>query len=289
MLMRNRGLIIRVLSITLIIVFILFIASSIHSCVAAQAPKEEEAPPRVATEISAQSQEALNQALDQDDLLAQIAQKADKYPDEAMLTMAIHQPASRSFIVSYPALEEHAAKDFSESATKGQAPQFYTWDARWAAIDFAEKPFILSGSGPTILSAAYMSIYGEADRGPADMMRAITSAKAEDETLGMSPSFLLNNAKDVKLQVRSYEASGQNISAVLENKGLVAIPVDAAKLDSYSPAHWILVLASTDTGAVRILDPMNEQTTAHEWDPSTIAAASSNKTMYALSATDSSK
>lgn len=258
--------------------------SSMVSCVSSLvSPKEEPAAPVAATSLQQDTQDALAQAVDHADKIKQLAAQANSYTSDDLVYLGLREPAALDFVLGYPKLSKHEAQTGDAlSATKGQVNPLYTWDNRWGAVDFAGKPFAVSGSGPVVLTMARAGLLGQADKRPEAIAALIEKAGQATGDTAMSADYLLDHAKDLGLSAKFYAATGKNITAVVNETTYLALPMSADSLTS--EAHWVLVWGKTEAGAVMVYDPSSTEVSSRSWDPSVIANGSIKQTAYALTA-----
>ncbi|WP_322354489.1 hypothetical protein [Paratractidigestivibacter sp.] len=285
----RRALTLAALGVVLAILLVVGVTSCVSSCNAKreetqqqQEAQQSEQPPRVAAGISDDLTSRLESALDRNDKLAQIAQNADKYADTLLVELALAHPEAIDFVASYPDAEK-TGQAFGSSVTKGKAPEFYCWDARWGAVDYGGHALAVSGSGPVAFSMAYMGLTGKNDKTPADIAALATEANAATGESGTAATFFTSAASGLGLTVESYESNAVDLNAVLDYGTYLLIE---AKADTLSEdAHWILVVSENSDGTVGIYDPTDPQASERPWSSFTIASACD--TFYAVSAQSS--
>ncbi len=282
----RRMLFFLIAALLVLVLLVLAISSCVRGCSSSTTDSEDEVnsqDSRVAAGASSGITTALTPALNVADNLNKIAQNADKYSDTRMIELAVSEPDAVEFVANYPDADK-SAQTFTDSVTKGSYPALYDWDSRWGNIDYADGAFGITGSGPTVLSMAYMGLTGSSDKTPATIADIATSAGYANGDAGLSSDFFDNTLAQVGLAGHKYTPSGDNISLVLEDGAPLAVLVKANTLTSY--AHWVLVSGTADDGSVYVNDPTSATVSSHTWAASTIS--SDADTMYALSATDNS-
>lgn len=275
------------IAVIIVIVIIVLIIVGIASCVSSSAQQADqsaqEETARVASGISDDLSAQLNTRLDQDDQIAQIAQSADQYPDERLVELALNEPSAISLVAGY-LTSDKTAESYDETTAVGTYPQLYCWDSRWGDVDYAGSALAVNGSGPTVVSMAYMGLTGQSNESPADIASMVTSSGLASGDTYFDATFLTDNVSTLGLSCKSYDTTSDNITSALTSGTVIAVSVQADTLTS--EAHWILLVENGDTGLV-VHDPTSTSVSARTWQVSEIVSAA-DATFYALSASSSS-
>lgn len=238
---------------------------------AEKAAKEEGQDTRVSTTVSASLAEDLSARLDQNELLSQIAQNADKVPDPRLIELALAEPTAIELVAGYvdgSASEKGAA--YGSDAYVGSYPKLYDWDKRWGYVTYNGAPLALTGSGPTSLAMAYIGLTGKTDQTPATLSALITQANGTDTVYGTSASYFLEDASSLGLQVEQDSASGETLADTIESGTVILLQLRERSLTD--DAHWALAVSRNLDGSINVYDPTSSSVTEHPWDPDTIAA-----------------
>ena len=236
---------------------------------------------RVAAGVSEDLARQFATELDRADKLAQIAANADQYENQGLLELALSEPAAIDFVAAYPESSKEA-QPYEDEVTQGTVPELYCWDERWGAVDYADAPLALTGSGPTALAMARMGLLGNAEQTPATVAQAVSDAGMAGGDSGMSADFLGDQLSALGLSSSSYASNADNLLQVLDTGTYLLLEVSAGTLTD--SAHWVLVTAENEDGSVTVLDPTSPDVSSHTWDAATVASAATN--IYALTAAD---
>lgn len=206
----------------------------------------------------------LTPILNRNDKLSWIAKNTSKYPDTRIIELALREPDAIDFVYQWPSAKKEA-QPFTGGVLRGTAPQFFSWDLRWANVDFAGIPLAVTGDVPCVASMAYMATTGNTDKTPATMGQIITSAGLVDERGNTSTEFFKKTPAEAGISFKSIDPNAQSISEALGQRNLVA----AHLVNETHPelSHWVLIADHSQTGALVIYDPVSSQNSAHLWDP----------------------
>ena len=281
----NRRLIIAALGALLVVILLVVgISSCVRGCSADQGSTSGTGNPidsRVAEGVSEELTQQFATQLDRGEKLKDIAANANQYENQGLLELALSEPAAIDFVAAYPESSKEA-QPYEDAVTQGTVPELYCWDARWGAVDYADAPLALTGSGPTALAMARMALTGTADQTPATIAQAVSDAGMAGGESGMSADFLGEPLAALGIASTDYAANADNLLQALETGSYVLIEVTAGSLTDAT--HWVLVTGSNDDGSVTVLDPTSPDVSSHTWDAATIASGAT--TMYALTAAD---
>ncbi len=279
----NRRLIIlAVIALLVIVLLVVGISSCVRSCSSDQTTgSENPVDSRVAAGVSEDLTRQFATELDRADKLAQIAANADQYENQGLLELALSEPAAIDFVAAYPESSKEA-QPYEDEVTQGTVPELYCWDERWGAVDYADAPLALTGSGPTALAMARMGLLGNAEQTPATVAQAVSDAGMAGGDSGMSADFLGDQLSALGLSSSSYASNADNLLQVLDTGTYLLLEVSAGTLTD--SAHWVLVTAENEDGSVTVLDPTSPDVSSHTWDAATVASAATN--IYALTAAD---
>lgn len=242
-------------------------------------PKNEQ-DNRVAAGVSAMMTSKFTEALDQADLLAQIAETANEYEDERLLTLALNEPSALQFVADYPTSDKSSSR-YEDPLTRGDVPCLYNWDKRWGAVTYGDGPLAVTGSGPTTLAMAYMGLTGKADFTPTEIAQQASKANYFGNDSGTKGELFVKLPETMGLISESYEPSSDNFYSIGENT-VFAVEVNAGTLTDQ--AHWVLVVNINADGSVTVFDPTSTAVSARPWDMNTIADGSTS--FYSISASE---
>lgn len=290
----------------IVVIVVIVLISGISSCVSGsratqnenqQAEEQTESKPRVASGISDDLTRQFNTVLDRDDQMAQIAQNADQYDDDRLLTLALNEPEAVSFVANYLTADK-SASSYTDKVTKGEVPQLYDWDTRWGYVTYGDGCIGVTGSAPTTVAMAYMGLTGRSDVTPATLAQG-TSAAGSSTSQNSNNSNASNNANasssnsntstttsdsaesviqlmsQAGLDATQYDSSSDTLVACLSSSSVAAVYVDEDGLQDNRSAHWALVVGMNQDGTLNVFDPTSSLVSTRTWDSSTIARASS--------------
>ena len=281
------------LLIGIIIIVIVALVVGVSSCVrgnkerAATQQAEQEAKPvneqdkRVAAGVSAAMTSKFTEALDQDELLAKIAEQADTYDDERLLTLALREPASRQFVADYPSSDK-SSRPYTDAVTRGEVPQLYDWDDRWGAVTYGDGPLAVVGSGPTTLAMAYMGLTGKTDFSPTEIAQQATKSNYASGESGSKGELFSKLTTSMGLKAEETAPASETLLYSLGESTVFAVELKANTLTD--EAHWALVVNMDENGLLTVFDPTSTQVSSMHWGTDTIANAST--VFYAISASE---
>lgn len=293
-----------VVLIAIIVIVIVVLIAGISSCVSSAtspAPQndnttEEEQAPRVASGISDTLTEEFNEALDRSDQLAQIAQSADKYDDDRLLELALHEPEAISFVANY-LTASRSGSSYGDTVTQGEVPQLYDWDTRWGYVSYGDGCIGVTGSGPTTVAMAYMGLTGKSDTTPATIAQASSGSSSSSRSNSNSNSNSTSNSntssttsttdlnssdtvidlmESAGLSATAYDPSSDTLVACLSSNSVAAVHIDEDGLVDDSDDHWALVVGMNDDGSLNVFDPTSSFVSNRTWSSSDIANASTS-------------
>lgn len=278
----RRLIILAVLALVLVVLLVVGVSSCVRGCSSSSESSTDTNPidSRVSVGVSEDLTKQFSARLDQNEKLAHIAASASGYEDQGLPELALSCPEAIDFVAAYPEAEK-TAQPYEDSVSQGTVPELWCWDARWGSVDYAGRPLALTGSGPTALSMAYMSLTGSADKTPADIASLVSDAGLATGDSGMSASFLTSGIENLGLTCSTYTSNADNLSRLLDTGTHLLIEAKAKTLTD--AAHWVLVVSENEDGSVVVYDPTSPAISAHPWDPATVASACD--TLYVLSAT----
>ncbi len=244
-------------------------------------PKNEQ-DARVAAGVSASMTSKFTEALDDADLLATIAETADQYDDDRMLTLALQEPSSRPFVAAYPKSDK-ASRPYDGDVKRGEVPCLYNWDEHWGAVTYSDGPLAVTGSGPTTLAMAYMGLTGKTDYSPTEIAQQSRKSNYAEGDSGTKGEMFSKLPTTMGLTSTEYSPSAETLSFALSGTTVFAAEVKEGTLTD--EAHWVLVVNMNEDGSVTVFDPTSTYVSSRPWDAGTIANAS--KTFFAISPSES--
>ena len=286
-LLRPRVLLFVAILILVIVVMIVGVTSCIRRNNEATAQKVEETKPkneqdsRVAAGVSASMTSKFTEALDDADLLAQIAENADKYDDDRMLLLALAEPSSRKFILAYPDSDK-SSRPYDGGVKRGEVPSLYNWDERWGAVTYGDGPLAVTGSGPTTLAMAYMGLTGKTDFSPTEIAQQASKSNYADGDSGTKGEMFSKLTNSMGLTGNEYTPAAETLYALSESTVVAAELKEDTLTDD---AHWVLVVNVNEDETVTVFDPTSTYVSSRTWDMGSIVNAS--KTFFALSPSES--
>lgn len=300
-----------ILLLVIVIVVVIVLISGISSCVSGsrstqsdnqQAEEQTETKPRVASGISDDLTRQFNTVLDRDDQMAQIAQNADQYDDDRLLTLALNEPEAVSFVANYLTADK-SASSYTDEVTRGEVPQLYDWDTRWGYVSYGDGCIGVTGSAPTTIAMAYMGLTGRSDVTPATIAQGtstIGSSSSQNSnasngtntsssnsntsgTASDSAESVIQLMSETGLDATQYDSSSDTLVACLSSSSVAAVYIDEDGLQDNRSAHWALVVGMNQDGTLNVFDPTSSLVSTRTWDSSTIARASSTILYVTLS------
>ncbi len=271
------------LAILLLIILVVGISSCVRGCSSEKASSSNEqvnpVDSRVAYGVSENLTRELSTSLDRAEKVQQIAKNADKYSDQELIELALAQEDAVDFVASYPDAA-HEAASYTDAVSKGTVPDLWCWDSRWGAVDYAGHALAVSGSGPTSLAMAYMSLVGDAKQTPATIASTVEADGLATGDSYMDSSFVEKEAANLGLSAKSYTASADNINIAVDANSYALIEVKAGTVTDKT--HWVLVVSENQDGTVLIKDPTSPEACSRAWSPNTLASGSQH--LYAITA-----
>ena len=283
-----RALAVLAAGIIILILLIVGITSCVRGCTA---PKKEtvEATQNengIATGISAELSKSLETQLATGDNWKTIAKNADKYSNERTIELALEDPAAVDFVAKVPTASKEA-QTYSDTVTQNTVPLLYSYDTRWGFVDYAGAPLGVTGSGPTALAMAYMSLTGKNDQTPATIAKLATDNNYATGDAFTDLSFFSDKAKDLGLSAESVDASMEEITGSLKNNHPIIV---LANDNTFTKHQHYVVLASLNTdGTVNVYDPTNSLVSTRPWAAQTILGYTSSKMMVMHAASQDSQ
>ena len=284
----RRTILVIAVALVILIIAVLGISSCVRGCTA-EKPEEvvvNEQDARVAAEASAEITSVLTPQLNLGESYAQLAQQANRYEDTSLIQLAIDEPSALELVLAYPNLTDpenedaEISKPYSEPVTQGVVVRLYCWDARWGAVDFNGGPLALTGSGPSALASAIMTVTGKSDKTPADIAELVTANQATGGDTGMLSQFITNHASELGITSQFYEPGIENLRALLAQGTMVLADVKAGVLGD--DAHWVFITSLNDDGSVSLFDPTSTENSSHSWSIGTIGTGVG--TLYSIGA-----
>lgn len=276
------------LFIAIILIVVVALVMGISSCVkrnndAANQPVEETKPKneqdaRVAAGVSASMTSKFTEALDTADLLAKIAENADQYDDERLLTLALEEPSAISFVAAYPTSDK-SSRPYDDVIKRGEVPSLYDWDERWGAVTYGNGPLAVTGSGPTTLAMAYMGLTGKNDFSPTEIAQQASKSNYADGDSGSKGELFSKFGTSIGLTTEESSPSSETLLYSLGENTVIAVELKADTLTD--EAHWALVVNMNEDGSVTVFDPTSTMVSSRPWDISTIA--NSSTTFFSIS------
>lgn len=267
---------------------VVVLAVGISSCVRknneAASQSMEEAKPvneqdaRVAAGVSAAMTSRFTEALDNAELLAQIAENADQYDDERLLLLALREPSSLPFVMAYPTSDK-SSRPYDGDVVRGETPELYDWDEHWGAVTYGDGPLAVTGSGPTTLAMAYMRLTGKTDFSPTEIAQQASKSNFADGDSGTKAEMFYKLPSSMGLESTYYEPAAETLLYTLGENTVFAIELNAGTLTD--DAHWALASGMNEDGSVNVYDPTSSSVTSRPWSIYTLA--SSSNSFYAIS------
>ncbi len=202
--------------------------------------------------------------LERDEKISWIAANTSKYTDPRIIELALREPDAVDFVYNYPT-NPPAVGPYTKKVQKGTAPILYCWNNNWGAVDYGGLPLAVTGSGPTVLSMAYMGTFGKTDKTPADMAELAKSGGYVTEKGVTVTDFFLDSSDKVGLNCKRVDKSEQTVSLALSKRHFLIAHI-APDTQQQDNGHWILIADHTQTGAVMIHDPTSTENTKQLWD-----------------------
>lgn len=272
--------------IILAIALILLLVSAVRGCASRRSQKQEaetDTETRVALTVSADLADRFALTLDRNDMLAEIAKKADLIEDPRLLELALNEPTAIEFVYGYLSTKTPTSSEsYTDKVTVGTYPKLYNWDTRWGYVGYGDSTIAFNGSGPTAFTMAYMGLTGKSDRTPATFAAAATEQDCIDTVYDTKPEFFSNVVEELGLYMEEYAPSGENLSNAVQSGTVVLVQLRERSLTDR--AHWALAVSRNLDGSINLYDPTSSSISEHPWDPDTIAAGAD--VFYALSASE---
>lgn len=289
----RRTILVMAIALVIVIVVILVISSVVSSCSrSSEEPAEvNSVDSRVAAGVDEATTNELTPVLDEADKYDKLAQQANRYPDARLIELAIREPSSLDFVLSYPDLvgaEDSTATTtataYDGTVAQGVVPELYCWNANWGALEYNDGPMAVTGSGPCALSATIMYLTGSASMSPGTIVSLINDGGYAGGETGMMSGFITDKQDDLGIEATFYEPSIDNLSSLLSQGIPVLMDIGAGDLGS--SAHWVLVWQYNDDNSVAVFDPTSAENSSHGWSIGTMANLANS--FYAITAAPAS-
>ncbi|MBQ6395361.1 MAG: hypothetical protein IJH87_03335 [Atopobiaceae bacterium] len=202
-----------------------------------------------------------------------IAQHADEYDDAELIRLLAREPATLDFVRAYPSAEK-TAQPYGSELQPGESPLLYNWDTRWGNVQYAGHPLAVTGSGPTVMSMAYMTLTGSTDRTPADMAALAAERSYDSSDEYTTAQLFLQEAGGMGLVCNQIEVSEDRIVNALNSGNLVICQLYPGSLTN--EPHWILLVRVKENGSIEVHDPTSTIVSEREWDAATLTSVSAN-------------
>ena len=206
----------------------------------------------------------LTPVLERNEKMSWIAANTSKYSDARIVELAIREPDAIDFVYNYPT-NPPAAGPYTKGVQKGTAPVLYCWNNNWGAVNYGGLPLAVTGSGPCVLSMAYMGTFGKTDKTPADMAELAKNGGYVTEKGITVADFFTNSADKVGLSCKVADKSEQTVSLALSKRHFLIAHMQESKRQQ-DPGHWILIADHSHTGALVVHDPTSTENTMQLWD-----------------------
>lgn len=261
-----------------VILLVVGISSCVRGCTAKKAPTVEATQNEsgIAAGISSELSKSLEGQLSVGDSWKSIAKNADKYTNERVIELAFEDPAAVDFVAKVPTASKEA-QTYSDAVTKNTVPLLYSYDTRWGFIDYANAPLGVTGSGPTALAMAYMSLTGKNDQTPATIAKLATDNNYATGDAFTDLKFFTDKAKDLGLYAESVDASANEITGSLKNNHPIIVLVNDKTFTNHQ--HYVLLASLNADGTVNVYDPTNSLVSTRPWAVQTILGYTSSKMM----------
>ncbi len=211
-------------------------------------------------------EEKLIPILTRNEKISWIAANTSKYIDPRIVELALREPEAVDFVYDYPN-NPPAPAPYTKGVQKGTAPVLYCWNSNWGAVDYGGLPLAVTGSGPAVMSMAYMGTFGKNDKSPADMAELAKSGGYVTEKGVTVADFFLNTAGTLGLECREVDRSEQTVSLALSKRHFLIAHM-ITNTHPQDEGHWILIADHAQTGALVIHDPTSTENTKQLWDGS---------------------
>ena len=283
MLLRPRVLLLIGILVIVIVALVLGISSCVRGNKERAAQTVEETKPvneqdkRVAAGVPSNMTSKFTEALDENELLAQIAATADQYDDERLLTLALREPASRKFVAAYPSSDK-SSRPYTDEVKRGTVPTLYDWDERWGAVTYGDGPLAVTGSGPTTLAMAYMGLTGKTDYSPTEIAQQASKNNYASGDSGSKGELFAKGTTSMGLKAEQHEPASETLLFTLNENTVFAVELKANTLTD--EAHWALVVSIDENSMLKVFDPTSTLVTNTTWGLDTITGASS--TFYSI-------
>ncbi len=252
-----------------VVLALILILNRMPSCSSLSSPSEI-----VGTKISvkdkiepgtpASLEEKLVPVLERNEKISWIAANTSKYTDPRIIELALREPDAIDFVYNYPT-NPPSVGPYNKGVQKGTAPVLYCWNNNWGAVNYGGLPLAVTGSGPTVLSMAYMGTFGKTDKTPADMAELAKSGGYVTEKGVTVADFFTNSCEKVGLNCKVADKTEQTVSLALSKRHFLIAHLTSNNRQQ-DGGHWILIADHAQTGALVVHDPTSTENTKQLWD-----------------------
>ena len=286
----RRLLILGAAALLVVILLVVGVSSCVRGCSSNTASSSDqqsvnETDSRVAAGVSEELTTKLASELDRGEKMQQIAANADKYTDDALIDLAIAEPAAVDFVAAYPDAEKTSGT-YTGSVEKGTIPQLWCWDSAWGNMDYAGHALAVSGSGPVSLSMAVMGLTGDTSFTASKIASMVTADGLATGDSYMSGEFVTKEADGLGITVKQLTATSDNVNTAVDPGSSSYALIEVAADTLTESAHWVLVVGENQDGTVMVFDPTSTDASSHAWSPATLVSGADS--IYQVSVKETS-
>lgn len=186
----------------------------------------------------------------------------EEYPEE-LLDMLSRNPEMEEFVRNYPEKKGHVYADTIGEVTKGEYPLLLQWDERWGYGNYGDSSVAVSGCAPTSLAMVIAGLTGE------NTVTPYTIAKYAEEN-GYYVSGTGTSWEIFHQGCQAFGVAGETIS-LTKNTVMEALQAGKPIICSMRPGDFttaghFIVLAGTEDGRIRVLDPNSRENSEKLWE-----------------------
>lgn len=150
---------------------------------------------------------------------------------------------------------------------KGEVPELYQTDPRWADQPYAGATVAESGCGPTCLTMAYVCLTGSKDHDPASMCE-LSEANGHVEQGMTSWSLMNDGVRLLGLESEELPADVSALRSALDGGDPVILSMGPG--DFTTSGHFIVAVSMDESNRLTIRDPNSPKRSAQKWDASRV-------------------
>ena len=205
----------------------------------------------------------------------------EEYPKE-LVELAMSNPEAMDFVLHYPKKKDRKAAETIGKWKDGQIPHLLQWDERWGYSEYGSSMIAVTGCGPTCVSMVVCGLTGDDSITPEVVAEYAMNNGYYESGAGTSWNLMTEGAKAFGIKGEVMNLNKNTIMKALEN----GIPIICSmRPGDFTTSGHFIVLAGTEDGMIRVLDPNSRIKSDKLWEYEVIARQINN--LWAFSVMDS--